>query len=184
MKIKISKIYIISAFFIGFFILSVIFIIYPLVQKIKNNSQDLVSIKEERFSNSQEIANLKNLKPILEKIEPDSKKIDTLFINPKVPIDFIKFLEELAKNCSIQMKVSSVNPVSAKKYHWQAFNFQLQVSGPYLNFSRFVEKLENSPYLTDIYNLNVRKLLNSEIISSTSLVDYVDASIYFTVFAK
>jgi Tfp pilus assembly protein PilO len=181
MRIKIHKNYIISAFFVSFFVFFIIFIIYPLIKEIKNNSKDLNLIKEEIISSDQERTNLKNLKPILEKAEPDSKKIDSLFINSKAPIDFIKFLEELAKNCNISMKIDSINPGNAKKYSWQIFTLQLEISGLYSNFSKFVDKLENRQYLIDIYNLSITKLSNLRSGSSTLSSSIVNASIYFTV---
>ena len=41
---------------------------------------------------------------------------------------------------------------------WDYFNVEVRANGEALKFLKFLEKLENSPYLIEVNSLNVQKL--------------------------
>ena len=79
------------------------FLIYPLFEGIKNNSEDLTSKKQKILSLETKIEDLEKFQSLWQKIEPSFKKIDQLFIDPKVPVGFISFLEMTARDCAVDI---------------------------------------------------------------------------------
>jgi hypothetical protein len=180
------KIYIISFFFIVFFVASTVFLVIPLIKGIEKDSRDLVSIKGDREFFSEEKSNIEKFGNIYKEIEPNFKKIDNFFVNSEIPVDFISFLKTLASQSNVLIKISpSVSLEKENKNSWPFFNFNLEVAGSFSDFSRFIEKLENSSYLIQVQNLNIRKTKGQVSSSSEeSLIDEIAASFLIKVFAK
>jgi hypothetical protein len=185
MKKGFKKIYIVSLFFAGFFIALTIFLIIPLVKGIEKDSRDLITVKGDRDFFSEEKKNIEKFEDVFKEIEPSLQKIDGFFVSSEVPIEFMSFLEKLALESNVSVKNPSVNLVESNKSSWPFLNFNLEVSGSFSSFSRFVEKLENSSYLIQVQNLNIKKI-NSDFSSSSQkgLSDTINASFILKVFAK
>ena len=178
-----KKIYIYSFCFAILCSLLVCFVVIPLLESIKENSKKVVLEKREQLFLSQEKENLKGFKAVFQEIEPDLNKIDTLFISSSIPIDFINFLEELASNSNVTLGVSSLS--LKEKDSWSILELNLETSGSFVNFSRFVEKLENSIYLIEIYDLHIKKLGDiSEEDMGVISIGNVAVSMSLRVFAK
>ncbi|MCX6764662.1 MAG: hypothetical protein NTU58_03070 [Candidatus Nealsonbacteria bacterium] len=182
------KTYIASVFFIGFFIASIIFLIIPLIKEIEKNSRDLIIVKADRKFFSEERSNIEKFENIFKEIQPNIEKTNIFFVSSEVPIDFINFLEKLASDSDIFLKIypSGVSLVEkSNKSLWPFLNFNLEASGSFYNFSKFIEKLENSSYLIQVQDLNIRKV-KTEISSSSDegLSNEISASFFLKVFAK
>lgn len=157
------KIYLTLGIFGILIILLIVFLVLPFFRNIKNNFNDLISKKKELVTLNFEIENLGAIRQKYEGYKPDLEKIDTLFINSEVPVDFIKFLEKLASNSKISVKISSYAAQKSQNQPWPSIQFQLIAAGSFENVSRFLEKLENSPYLIKIQNLIIRKISQDEL---------------------
>jgi len=181
-----KKIYIISIFFIGLFIALTVFLIIPLIKGIEKDSRDLIVIKGDREFFFEEKSNIKKFENIYKEIEPNFKKIDNFFVNSEIPVDFISFLKTLASQSNVSIKIyPSVSLEKANKNSWPFFNFNLEVVGSFSDFSRFIEKLENSSYLIQVQNLNIKKTREqSSSPEEASLFDEITASFFLKVFAK
>ena len=180
MKLESRKnFYIFSAFFIGLSLVLIFLVIYPLIKVIQESSQQLLSARGELTFFSKEKRNLRDFKDVFRKLEPDLEKIENLFVSFEVPIEFIGFLEELATDSDISIEVSSATRREVEEDPWPSYDFHLRASGSFSNFSKFIEKLENSSYLIEIYDLNVRKLEGAEFSAGD-----VYASLSLKVFAK
>jgi len=181
-----KKIYLFLFSFIGLYLVLILFIIFPLIGEIKENSQQLLSEKETQLSFSEEKKNLQDFKTIHREIEPDLEKVEDLFANLDVPIESIYFLEETASSSNVLIKISSI-VLNEKKEPWPFLDFHLQTFSSFSNFSKFIERLENSPYLIEIYDLNIRKLANQDLgtkeLAEFSLED-VAAVFSLKIFAK
>jgi hypothetical protein len=94
----------------------------------------------------------------------------------------------LALESEVLLKIypSGVSLVEkSNKNLWPFLNFNLEASGSFYDFSKFIEKLENSSYLIQIQDLNIRKI-KTEISSSSDegLFNEISASFFLKVFAK
>lgn len=136
-------------------ILVVSFGIYPIFKDIQKNYQTFISQKDKLASLAAQIENLNKLKITYEKLEPSLEKIDKIFVNPGLPVEFIAFLEKIAKDSKIEIKISS--PPLREKDILTSLNFQINTTGFFPNFLSFFEKIETAPYLIEIQNLNVSK---------------------------
>lgn len=141
----------------------IIFLIYPLFKEIKNNSEDLISKKQKLFSFKTKIENLEKFQSLWQEIEPNFKKIDQLFIDSEVPVEFISFLEATARDCEIPIEISSALPSKIKEDPWPSLFFQISSTTSFSKFLRFLAKIETSPYLIEIQNLNTRRLTGKEL---------------------
>lgn len=158
-------------------VLLVVFAIYPLFKGILRNADDLVATKGNIASLSAEINNFDSLNKQYQSYKPNLDKINNLFINANVPIDFIRFLENLAASSSLSATISPGQSVGGSgQQQWKAVNFSVSAQGSYVNFSRFLERLENAPYLIGIQNLSIN--------SQNDKSGEISANMNIKVFAK
>lgn len=152
-KIKISIV-----IFVVLSISFIVFLIYSLLKEIKESSENILSQKAALASLETKIKNLEEFKSYSEEIKPNLEKIDAIFVDPEVPVDFIRFLEKTSRDCQITLKISLALPTQITEDPWPALIFQLTTTSPFPNFLKFLEKLESSIYLIEIQSLNINQL--------------------------
>lgn len=158
-----KKIYLSSFIFGLFVILLIIFSIYPLFKEVKKNSENLLLQKKKLILFEIEKENIKELEKNFKNYQADLTRIENLFITPEVPIEFINFLETISKDSKIELEISSIVKETGKEASWPSLSFQLSAIGSFPNFLKFLKKLENSPYLIEIFNFNIQKLTKKEL---------------------
>jgi len=167
--------------------LLILFLIFPLFNDIKKNSQELISQKQKITILENELKNIEEFKKDYQKIKLSLEKVETLFTNSDVPIDFITFLEKNARDCGISIKIIPASLIRTNEDPWPVIGFTINAAGPFSNFLRFLEKLESGPYLNELLSLNIRRLsegeLNLKDFEMFSLGD-IQASFLIKVFAK
>lgn len=90
------------------------------------------------------------------KMEQDYQKAGNLFANSITPLETIGFLEKIAREEDLVMKIS---PITIEKYKydlWKFLGFEITLSGHFTNTQRFIERMENSKNLFEINNLVVK----------------------------
>jgi len=137
----------------------IVFLIPKFLKEIRADSQELVSLKSELASFQKETENLERLTRVYQNYQSNFSKIDQIFVDPETPIEFFSFLEKNATYFQLEYKIS---PLSGKETETPSLFFQISVSGSFPNFLKFLERLENSPYLIDVLNLNVKKITTKE----------------------
>ena len=184
MNIK-NKINLSLIFFLILAIFLIAFLIYPLLEDIKNNSKEIISQKKEIKVLENKIRDIEEFRKNYAKIRPNLEKIETLFIDSEAPIDFISFLEKTSKGCQVSIEI--VPAAITNEEPWPSLSFSITLTGSFPNFLRFLEKLESGPYLTEIQNLSIKRLQDTELKSkefeSLSLGD-IQASFLIKVFTK
>lgn len=158
MKTK-TGIYTIIIFFSAVSIFVIVFLIYPALRDIENSSKEILSNKEGlNFINAQN-AELDNFKKNYKDYEPNLKKTEQLFVNPKNPISLIEFLEKMASNLNIVTEIHLNYPANNENSNKTiATEFQISAKGNFLDILKFSEKVETGPYLIKINNLTIKKL--------------------------
>lgn len=175
-----NKIYISTAIFALIILLLIIFIIFPFLEKIKNNSADSASEKNSFASLGAQATEIEKFKSKYASYEPNFKKIDQLYIDPGNPVDFFKFLEKIASDCKISSNVSLLQDYS--KANSGSVNLQVFSNGEFLNIIKFLDKLETGPYMVKIKNLSIKK---SGIVSiSKKSVPTIDAAFLIETYVK
>ena len=191
--IPIKKIYLSIAMFGIISTLLVVFVMWPLFKEIKAISQNLFLKKNKIVYLSEERENLQKIENLYKTYQSDLDRIENLFVDPEVPIEFIGFLEKSATDSQIKLEISSMTRAAAKGENeataslttravarggdeqssattkkteqepWQSLSAQLLVTGSFSNFSKFLHKLENGPYLIEVLDLNTKKLTEREV---------------------
>lgn len=141
----------------------IFFIIFPLFREIKKNSQEITSAKKDLILLETKIQNIEKFKETAKTIQPNLEKGESIFIDPKAPVDFIKFLEKVAADSGILIDIFPASNIQAeKKDSFPSMAFQIVLTGSFPNCLKFMEKMENSPYLLEIQNLTVTRLAEQE----------------------
>jgi hypothetical protein len=153
-----NKIYFFLGGLAAFFILLIFLVIFPLWKGIIGNVAAFTAAKEELVSLDAEIKSSGSLKEEYQGELPNLEKIESLFIDSEVPIDFIRFLEKLASDSGVVATVSPSANLRKDAGEWKSISFRFSVEGSFINFSRFLEKLENAPYLIEVQNLSMQSV--------------------------
>lgn len=165
----IKKIYLASFLFFLLVILLIVFLIYPLFKEIKKNSEELILEKNKIIFLAKERENLKKMGEIFKTYKSDLEKIENLFIDPEVPIEFISFLEKISRDSGALIKISPTPLKKFEKDPWPSIIFLIDLKSSFPNFLKFLEKLESSIYLVEIQNLNISRLTEGDIKANFSI---------------
>jgi chaperonin cofactor prefoldin len=140
-----------------FFFLFIFFLILPNLNQINKISKEISQTKtklEEIEKRQKEIEKFKKLSP---EIKGDLSKLENSFVNKEIPIDFVEFLEKIAKGLEIQSQISILS--SSK----DSISFQIKGVGAPENVFKFIEKVENCNYLIQIERMRISKLSEAEL---------------------
>lgn len=159
----------------------------PVFQGIRNFSNQFVVERNNLFSIESKIKDLEKFRAEYANISPDLARAESLFVNAELPVDFIRFLEENSQSSGINLKISPSASVAIPGDLWKSSVFQLTLAGSYSGVLRFIDKLENGPYLIGFQNFSLSKLTDTELKSKEfgkfSPGD-IKGSIAIKVFAK
>lgn len=97
-------------------------------------------------------------------------------LDPEIPIEFINFFKEQAKNYQISLNIIPVEPREDEDF-WQVLKFRIKGQGSYGNFMRFLQKLEYSNWFVEVSRLvigkNSRANLSEDFpLESVQLIDF------------
>lgn len=140
-----------------------IFAVYPFFQEIKKNSQQLILERQNLLSLESKIKSLENFGKRVQKLKPDLERIDSLFVELDLPVDFIRFLEKISLDSSVNIKISPSPSVKISGDTWLSSNFQLSLAGSFPRFLKFLGKLENSQYLIESQSLSISRLTDADL---------------------
>lgn len=153
----------ISLLSFGVLIGSAVFLIKPILRDIRAESGQLIAEKNNLSSLESKIKNLENFRQKHEELKPDLEKADSLLVQAQLPVDFIRFLEQVSAEADINLKISPGPAVKTSKDPWSSSNFQLALAGSYPDILQFVSKLQNGSYLMIFQNLNFSRLAETEL---------------------
>jgi hypothetical protein len=152
-----KKIYIFGAIFGIINLLLIILVIFPLVGDIEKSPKDLISQKGQLLSLEKKEINFTDLKKAYQTHQADFENIETFFIDSETPIEFISFLENIAQSSQGTIKISLASEKKEETNLGSTLAFNISLDSSFPNFLKFLEKLENSQYLIEILNLNIKK---------------------------
>lgn len=156
-------------------LLLVVFVIRPLFQGIKQESENLISQKRLLAELENKSGSIKNFQAVHETYRANLEKIDEFFINEEEPINLIEFLEKEAANFYLSIDIIPISLKEVENEPWSSMGFRMEMEGSFPGFLRFFERLESSQYLLEISNLNLRRLAkesNGDIAASFSIKAY------------
>ncbi len=165
LKSKFNLLIIILLILISVFIA---FVIYPIFSGIEKNSRDIISQKENLVSLETKTEKLISFKAMKSEAEQNLEKMNSLFIDASLPINFINFLEKTAKDYNLTLKISSSQ--NQTEEDWPYSVFQIQSAASFSNLSKFLSKLETSDYLIKIQSLDMNKGKDSSLVDTNLII--------------
>jgi hypothetical protein len=146
-----------SVFFLFFVFLFIFFLILPTLKEVKKTSKEIsqTKLKLEGITKRQE--EIEKFKKLYPEIKEELSKFENSFVNKEIPIDFVEFLEKMAKDLEIQSQISILS--SSK----DSISFQIKGVGAPENVFKFVEKIENCNYLIQVERMRISKLSEAEL---------------------
>ena len=166
----------------------VLLIIYPLHNGIKQESENLILEKTILRQTIEKSKTLKQIEYQHKDCAKNLEKINNLFIPPETPINFIEFLENMAQDFNLSMKITPQAFEKQQDYSWTSMNLDINLIGSFPNLSKFIEKLEygcfpeanqKKGYLIEIANLRLKSLSEKDLQMKkfeTSQAEDIDAS--------
>lgn len=139
------------------FLLLFFVVICPLAKKIISDSEGFMAEKNRFIELQERQENFRNLSRQYDNYEADFAKIDSFFVNSEKPIEFIEFLERNAQDSGLIMNISSIVPQKQSQDLWDFNIYNLILEGSFDDFCRFLEKIENAPYLIEVSNLDIKE---------------------------
>ncbi|MBM3257652.1 MAG: hypothetical protein FJZ05_00315 [Candidatus Nealsonbacteria bacterium] len=161
-------------------VLIIAFVIAPLFKSIRDKSEEIAVQKQKAVLLESEGLNLKENEVFQESSQQFIQEVNKLFIDSEVPLEFVNFLENTSKKCQLIIDILPNFETKRENDSWPYSVFQLVSSGSFSDFLNFLEKLENSPYLIDIQNINISRLGSQ----GEGGQSYVKASFAIKVFIK
>jgi len=173
-----KKNYFVLALWIIFFGLLICFVIFPSFDELKKDSQYLLFQKKALTFFEKRIEEFENIEKDYPFYQPIIDKIGASFVNREVPITFIKFLENQAKSTNLTIKILPSHVPFIENDPWLSVGFRISLDGNFSDCLKFLEKLEQSSWLIEILDLNIREVkgdlsfsLILKVFSSETLVD-------------
>ena len=152
------KIYIISTCFFVIFVVAIIFGITPLLKEIKKSSENLVFQKRALNLFQSQLVDLENFQKNYSLYQPTLERIEKSFVVSEAPIDFIEFLEREAQKSGLKIEISPLTLSPSETDPWWSTGFQISIGGPFPSCLGFLERLEQSAYLIEIFQLNIERI--------------------------
>lgn len=179
-----KKNYISFISFVFLIIVLIIFVVYPLFKEIKSNSQALFVEKNKIIHLKKEREKLKEISDIYKAFQEDLNKIEASFVDSEFPVELINFLEKNGDASQVKLEILSVTKQSEKEDPWPSLLVQLSVTGEFVNFLKFLTKLENSPYLIEVLDLNIMKSVERETEPGKIALPQIKTILSLKVFTK
>ncbi len=150
--------------------------------EIKKISSEISLKKSETFSLDKKAKISEDFSDLFQKEKNNFKKVESLFISSEIPVEFINFLEQTAKNYNLNFQLSILKPIEEKDV-WPSLNFQINLAGFYLDFFKFLKKLSDSPYLVEIQSLEIFKMEKTTI-EKEIIPGNIKANLLIKVYSK
>ena len=144
------------------FILMLLLVIF-LMKDIQRNSQEFLLGRKTLTSMEREFQEFENFEKNAAFYQSNLEKLDKLFLNPEVPVDFVQFLEEESKNLGLLIKISPSVITSREDDIWESIGFQILLTGSFPNCLKFLEKLQISPWLLEVQMTEVKRITEKEL---------------------
>ncbi len=180
-----NKIYLILLLFVIINLLITLFFIWPLIEDVSKQSGKLIETNNKVFTFNEQIKRLDDFYSNKDAYINNFQFADQMLVDAKNPILIIKFIENTALQSDVSLDISLI-PNSNNKINgdsWPSIQFQVTSIGSFANTLKFLNKLENAPYLISIQDLKISE--NEDITKSKNNSEVKIKTVYqIKVFTK
>lgn len=157
-----NKIYLILIVWIIIFGLLLRFGIFSLAKELNRTSEEFAFQKKALELFQLRVEDFKNFQKNYSFYQTIIKKIENSFVNQEAPINFIKFLEKEAENLNLSKEISPLSIPQRETDIWLPIAFSVALGGPFSDCLKFLERLEQSHWLIEISQLNIKRVEEKE----------------------
>jgi hypothetical protein len=187
-KISFAKKIITISIVLGLVVLVLIFfVIIPIFKDIKEAAYNIIEAKKDLVFFEKEVKRAEAFEENYNNLEITPEKIDKFLIDSSVPIEFIDFLENLAKKQNLSIKISPAFSIESSETSFNSMVFKIETSGNFSEIMKFLGKMESSPYFVLIDKFYIREGAGrSNIVGqeNTMIFGQVFSTIEIKVYAK
>lgn len=158
-------------------------LVISLTKDIKRNSQEFVLQRRALTLLERQFQEFENFEKNSAFYQSNLEKLDKLFLNPEVPVDFIQFLEQETGNLGILIKIFPSIITSRETDPWESIGFQILLTGSFPSCLKFLEKLQVSPWLLEVQRTEVQRISEKEL-QSEGLKDFSLGDVFFSIILK
>ena len=183
MNLKRKKYYI--SFVFIFLSLGLIFgLIFPLFVQIRKNIAQI--LLQEQTIAQMEIRKIeiKNLKKDYQKVQANLEKMRRLFVDPQEPLNFVKFLEEIAVISGVDITLAFLRRTEKDENLWPSLSFRVSLQSSFENFMRFLDQIESSFFLVKIESLRLNRIEEKRIREEAPKVREIEAVLDIKVYSN
>lgn len=148
-----SKIYIIFGVSAVIVACMVLFLVEPVFSSIKEISFDLVSIKNNIGSFEGEKSQLESFQKNYESYKLSLERMESMFVDGKSPVNFIKFLEASSEKSHVSLDVLMPAPLQNENF----VVLQTTARGLPSDILQLVRAIESGTYASEIQNFNMKE---------------------------
>lgn len=154
-----------------------------LIRDIKTSSQEFVLERKTLNLLERQFQKFEDFEENSAFYQSNLEKLDKLLIDPEVPVDFIRFLEEESGNLGLSIKISPSIITSRETDPWESIGFQILLTGPFPSCLKFLEKLQTSPWLLEVERTEVQRIPEKEL-QSEELKNFSLGDVLFSLILK
>jgi len=135
----------------------IVFIIFFPAKIVIKNINEFSSLRKTLFSLEEQEDNFDNLNKSYQINLETIKGIDNAFVNSEEPVDLLTFVEDLSEELELSTKITPTVSQESESDIWPSMIFRLSCKGESKKLMAFLEKLENSKYLMEMTDINLKK---------------------------
>lgn len=150
-----NKIFAAGVCFCGLMAAIAVFCIMPVVSKIRQTAIKIGEQNDKISSLDRSVEEIKEYRIYYRQHQDDFAKLDGIFINAEMPLQFINFLDAAAQDCQVAIKMEPAQKILVKGDEWPSINFQISLEGTFPRVIQFIEKIEASPFLAEVKSAGV-----------------------------
>lgn len=176
-------------YYIGFIFvllsLGLIFgLIFPLFNQVRKNITQAF-LQEQTIAQAEERRlEIKNLKKDYQKVQPDLEKMKGLFIDFQEPLNFVKFLEEIAATSDVNITIAFLKRTEKDEDLWPSLSFRVSFESSFENFMMFLDQIESSLFLIEIEKLRLNRVNGRRIIEEAPQIRKIEAVLGIRVYSN
>ncbi len=127
---------------------------FYLFYEIKEHSSDFVEKKKELKHLQVKTSKLEKMKN-QEELESFLEKSHSLFVDPRKPIDTVLFLEEVAEENDLSIKIETERRGDANP--WPYFVFDIDTMGSFEGTLTFLEEIQSREWVASVERLSMER---------------------------
>ena len=159
-------------------VLLFVLVIFPLTRRVQGNVADLRDQQKNLRTLEAQTVSLKDFQKNVSDLRSYVLVVQNAFIDSTAPVSFLQFLEKWAINYNLDLTVAPFDSPAVKGDIWSSVGVRVEANGKLADCLRFVEMLENSPWVITITRFELQKTVPTMAVQEKPLSE---ASLSFDV---